>query len=320
MPSETGGRLRCPGRRRIMPVHDLPLSVVLKPDMGFLKALITYHTFSGAGFDEQSMTCDCGIFARVYLHMHIGQLDRFDSPTLLMKAVHIFSYCGRSSAPAPGFPFSASDVCATQGRTRVRPIRPDTVGVSSLVHFCRLRVAALARQQLLHSSIALIDRLVGVGGSRGIGVRNGNPPEALSCDIARPFPLRPVRVPQRVVFVGISMGPAVNRNRLYIAGRIKTAATQHAHKLVADVSFKSLKGCSEQLVMPRTLLLPRRETWLARSAQHMHQDRLIGRLWRLIFTDLCGLIQVHGGVIHPRTGDAPESKLVKCCPVAEAHN
>jgi hypothetical protein len=73
-----------------MQVHDLPLSVALKPDIGFLKVLITYHTFSEAGFDAQQGTRDCGISARVYLHLYVGQLNRFDSRPLLMKAVHIF--------------------------------------------------------------------------------------------------------------------------------------------------------------------------------------------------------------------------------------
>jgi hypothetical protein len=83
MPSESSGKLLRLGHRRIMQVHELPLSVALKPDIGFLKVLITYHTFSGAGFDAQQGTRDCGISARVYPHMHIGQWNRFDSPTTL---------------------------------------------------------------------------------------------------------------------------------------------------------------------------------------------------------------------------------------------
>ena len=74
------------------------------------------------------------------------------------------------------------------------------------------------------------------------------------------------------------MGPAIDRNSLDVAGGIKAAATQHADNLFANVSFKSLEGCSQQLVMPRTLLFPRRKTRLAWSAQHVHQDR---RIWRL---------------------------------------
>ena len=83
MPSESSGRLLLLGHRRIMQVHELPLSVALKPDIGFLKVLITYHTFSGAGFDAPQGTRDCGISARLYPHMQIGQWNRFDSPTTL---------------------------------------------------------------------------------------------------------------------------------------------------------------------------------------------------------------------------------------------
>src|ERR1022692_2324357 len=66
-----------------MQVHDLPLSVALTPDIGFLKVLIPHPTFSGAGFAAQYVTPARRISARVYLHMHVGPSNRFDSPTTL---------------------------------------------------------------------------------------------------------------------------------------------------------------------------------------------------------------------------------------------
>jgi hypothetical protein len=105
MPSESSGRLLRLGRRRIMQPHDPPLSVALKPDIGFLKVLITYHTFNGAGFDAQQLTRDCGVSARsIRTCISDNGTDSTPRP-LLMKAVHTLSYCGRSSAPGPGFPF-----------------------------------------------------------------------------------------------------------------------------------------------------------------------------------------------------------------------
>jgi len=58
MPSQSSGRLLRLGRRPIMQVHEPPLTVALKPDIGFLKVLLTHGTFNGAGFDAQQVTRD----------------------------------------------------------------------------------------------------------------------------------------------------------------------------------------------------------------------------------------------------------------------
>jgi|HubBroStandDraft_4_1064222.scaffolds.fasta_scaffold1772824_1 hypothetical protein len=62
-----------------MQVHDLPLSVALNPDIGFLKVLVTYHPFSEAGFDRLEGTrkqryLRSGLSARAYRRMEQTQL------------------------------------------------------------------------------------------------------------------------------------------------------------------------------------------------------------------------------------------------------
>ena len=116
MPSESCGRLVRLGRRRIIEVHDLPPSVALKPDIEFLKVLIPYYPFSAAGFDALEATRNCAISARVYLHVHIGQLNRLNSPTTPDESSLHFLVLGFPFPPAtsarrtagPGFDRSES--------------------------------------------------------------------------------------------------------------------------------------------------------------------------------------------------------------------
>src|ERR1700735_3337796 len=118
MPSESSGRLVRLGRRRIMQVHDLPLSVALKPDIGFLKVLMTYHTLSGAGFDAQQGTRDCGISARSICTCISDNWTDSTSPTTLDQSSPHFLVLRQILCSSPGFSFSACDVSARQGRTR----------------------------------------------------------------------------------------------------------------------------------------------------------------------------------------------------------
>ena len=106
-----------------MQVLDLPLSVALKLDIGFLKVLITYRTFSEAGSDVQQGTRDCGISLSALV---CRTIEPIRLPTTLDESSPHFLVSRQIFCSSPGFPFSACDVCATQGRTRFRPIRIDT--------------------------------------------------------------------------------------------------------------------------------------------------------------------------------------------------
>ena len=61
-----------------------------------------------------------------------------------------------------------------------------------------------------------------------MGIRNRNSSERFARAITRPFPaLQDGAVPERAVFIGVTMWPAVNRNRQNIATRIEAALSQY---------------------------------------------------------------------------------------------
>src|SRR5262245_66240998 len=82
----------------------------------------------------------------------------------------------------------------------------------------------LVRDEFRNGAIGLIDRLIRIRGRRGVGIGNRDAMERLSADLARRLPGRPIRIPERVVFVGIAVGPPVHgdgdqRARGLAAGR-----------------------------------------------------------------------------------------------------
>src|SRR5215469_8542598 len=143
---------------------------------------------------------------------------------------------------------------------------------------------------------------------------------APACDVTGPPTLRPIWIPHRVVLVGIPMWPAINRDSFNVACRVKTTRAYYTGKLVAYISLEGIERCSQQLIMTGSLLVSCGEARLAGSTQHAYQDRLVRRLWRFVITDVNRLIQTNGGVIHARTGDAPDSELVERSPATEGHD
>src|SRR5271156_1920027 len=80
--------------------------------------------------------------------------------------------------------------------------------------------ANLAHKQLGHGPVGLVDRCVGVGSGIGIGDRDRA--ESGSADLVRCLPLLPIRVEQRVVLVGITVRPAIDRDRSDVARRVES--------------------------------------------------------------------------------------------------
>src|SRR5262245_59096061 len=68
----------------------------------------------------------------------------------------------------------------------------------------------LVLQKFLHGPVRLVDRGIGVGGGACIGVGDGNAAETCTPKHVRRCPFRPVRIKQRVVFVGVTMRPTVD--------------------------------------------------------------------------------------------------------------
>ena len=96
--------------------------------------------------------------------------------------------------------------------------------------------SALTGEQFLHRAMTLINCLVGIRSRSRIGIRDCDSPKTPASNVAWSLTLRPIWIPQRVVLICVSVWPPVDGDSLDVAGGIKTAATQHANKLVADVS------------------------------------------------------------------------------------
>ena len=64
-------------------------------------------------------------------------------------------------------------------------------------------------------------------------------------------PARPVRIEQRVVFVGVAVRPAIDGDGGDVARRIEAAGAEHAGELVADVALEGLERGREQFAPAR---------------------------------------------------------------------
>src|SRR5258708_239211 len=84
---------------------------------------------------------------------------------------------------------------------------------------------ALTARDLLHRPVGLVNRAVCVRVSSGIGVGDGQTAKRFARNFARSLSsLEPEFVPKRAVFVGVSMRPAVHRNRGNVAGGVESSS------------------------------------------------------------------------------------------------
>src|SRR5450432_677775 len=128
-------------------------------------------------------------------------------------------------------------------------------GIARIVSHSFLLMYRSTGQQFLNRAIGLIESLIGVGGGSGIRVGDGDATKALSCDVAGSFSNRPVRVPQRVVLVGVTVGPAIHGYAFDIARGIESAWSQNSAQLITNISLEHFKRCSQQFVVSRALLV-----------------------------------------------------------------
>src|SRR5689334_916899 len=108
-------------------------------------------------------------------------------------------------------------------------------------------VSRLEFLDLPNRSPCLINCAICIGVGAGVRVGNRDPSKRLARDFARgDAALEPEFIPQRVVFVGVSMRPAVHRDGRNVARRIKTTRTQRSGELFAYFAFDGFKlGCEK---------------------------------------------------------------------------
>src|ERR1700692_1297887 len=133
---------------------------------------------------------------------------------------------------------------------------------------------SLSLQKFLYGAISLVDGRVGIGGGAGVGVGDGDAPEPRPPDHMRLLRFRPFRIEQLIVFVSITVRPAIDGDAPPTAGGIERARTENARQLVADVALEGFERRVEDVVLPGPVLVALRQPRLARRAQHAHQHRL----------------------------------------------
>src|SRR3974390_873175 len=117
-----------------------------------------------------------------------------------------------------------------------------------------------------HRSVALVDRLVRIGKSACVGIGDMNFAEWLPANFVRRLPRCPDGIIERVVFVRIAVGPAIDRNGLDVIPRVKASATENTIQLTANVALEGLKTGREHLHSSGPLFLARD---IARTNRHI---------------------------------------------------
>src|ERR1700739_4849109 len=125
------------------------------------------------------------------------------------------------------------------------------LGFSFFIFFLRLMFGQMKNQsggtQFFHRSPGLIHGLIGIRGSSRVRIGDCDSSEALAADFAGTLALRPLRIEQVIVFVGVSMRPAIDSDCRNIVCRVEPAIAQDARELVANTSLKHFKGRRQQI-------------------------------------------------------------------------
>jgi hypothetical protein len=88
-----------------------------------------------------------------------------------------------------------------------------------------------AIEQFLHTAERLIDGRVGIGRGAGVRVGDRDASRGTASDFVRRLACRPLRIVERVVFVAVSVRPAVHRDGFDVARRIEAAVAEDACEL-----------------------------------------------------------------------------------------
>ena len=92
--------------------------------------------------------------------------------------------------------------------------------------------------QFFHCAPGLIHGLIGVGSSSRVGICNRDSAKTLAADFARARALRPFRIEKIIVFVRVSMRPAIHSDGRDIVRWIESAVAKNARELVTNTSFE----------------------------------------------------------------------------------
>ena len=128
--------------------------------------------------------------------------------------------------------------------------------------------------ELVHRAVRLVHRLIRVGRGRGVGVGNRDAPEWLAANLARRLPGGPIRIPERVVLVRVTVRPAVHGNRVNVSRGVESTVFEHTRKLIPNSSLEGLERRRQQVDVTGTLLIASGQARLAGRPRHAGENRI----------------------------------------------
>ena len=134
----------------------------------------------------------------------------------------------------------------------------------------RAEASAGDRERFANGAPSLVDRHVGISACAGIRIRDHDSAEGRAADDVGLVGLVPVRIEQWIVFVGVAVRPAIDRDAYDVGRRIEPSRSKDARKLVANVALERLEAGGEQLRLSGAKLRSRVEAGAAWHAGHAH--------------------------------------------------
>src|SRR5208337_3403962 len=113
--------------------------------------------------------------------------------------------------------------------------------------------------------MGLVDRRIGVGTPRSVGVRNRDAPESLAGNDPGLVLLgRPVRVDHRVALIRVAVRPAIDSDLFDVAGRTEPSPRERPSQLLSDLALEHLERRRQKLESTHLVLTSLRKARLAR--------------------------------------------------------
>jgi len=98
-----------------------------------------------------------------------------------------------------------------------------------------------------------VDRSMQIGRPLRIRVRNADATQRLSAQLVRRLTFLPVRVVQVRVFVRVSVGPTIHRDRLDVSLGVEAIATKHARELLQGRRLEGRERCPVETVPAQSI-------------------------------------------------------------------
>ena len=165
--------------------------------------------------------------------------------------------------------------------------------------------------------MAHVDRRIGEGLRRGIGVGDGDAAPGLAADHVRAFAFGHVGIAQRVIGIGIAVRPAVDGDRGDITLVVKPAGAEHRLKLVPDLALAHLEGGGQHVGAAGAVLVLARQARRIGIADHLDHHRIVDPGRAGIGTDADRRLDHHRSVITERRGNLPHAHGLQRAGIAQ---